>query len=86
MIGTGDRVSFGRRTRGRLSVGLWAYPAPIDFDQDGRTDLIVGCTDRPSSGIYLFRNTGTNRAPLFDRAQWLAERKTWWLPISTATA
>ncbi|MEK7753770.1 MAG: VCBS repeat-containing protein, partial [Acidobacteriota bacterium] len=75
MIGNGARVGYGRPTRGRLSVGLWAYPAPIDFDQDGRMDLIVGCTDRPSNGIYLFRNIGTNREPLFDRAVWLGPGK-----------
>ena len=75
MIGNGARVGYGRPTRGRLSVGLWAYPAPIDFDQDGRMDLIVGCTDRPSNGIYLFRNLGTNREPLFDRAVWLGPGK-----------
>lgn len=68
MAGNGDRVGYGRPTRGRLSVGLWAYPAPIDYDRDGRMDLIVGCTDRPYNGIYLFRNIGANREPLFERA------------------
>ncbi len=70
MIGNGERVTYGRSgVRGRLSVGLWAYPAPLDFDGDGDTDLLVGCTDRPSNGIYLFRNIGSNAAPLFDRGE-----------------
>ncbi|MGH9627366.1 MAG: FG-GAP repeat domain-containing protein, partial [Bryobacteraceae bacterium] len=72
MIGTGDRVTFGRTgVRGRLAVGLWAYPAALDFDGDGSLDLIVSCTDRPYNGIYLFRNLGTNASPLYDRAEWL---------------
>ncbi|HWQ52365.1 MAG TPA: VCBS repeat-containing protein [Bryobacteraceae bacterium] len=72
MIGTGDRITYGRTgVKGRLSVGLWAYPAALDFDGDGNLDLIVSCTDRPYNGIYLFRNLGTTAAPLFDRAEWL---------------
>jgi hypothetical protein len=42
-----------------LGVGLWAWPLPMDFDNDGLMDLVVACTDRPSNGIYVFRNTGT---------------------------
>jgi hypothetical protein len=72
MVGAGERVSYGRPgVRGRLSVGLWAYPAPLDLDGDGAMDLIVSCTDRPSNGTYLFRNLGTNARPRFDRAEWL---------------
>jgi hypothetical protein len=41
-----------------LGVGLWAWPLPMDFDEDGLMDLVVACTDRPSNGIYVFRNTG----------------------------
>jgi hypothetical protein len=72
MIGTGERITYGRAgVRGKLSVGLWAYPAPLDFDGDGSIDLIVSCTDRPSNGTYLFRNLGSNSKPLFARAEWL---------------
>ena len=72
MVGAGDRVTYGAAgVRGRLSVGLWAYPAAIDMDGDGNLDLIVACTDHPYNGIYLFRNLGTNAKPLFDRAEWL---------------
>jgi hypothetical protein len=71
MIGTGDRMMYGRPTRGKLSVGLWAYPAVLDMDGDGALDLIVACTDHPYNGIYLFHNIGSNAEPLFDRAEWL---------------
>ena len=76
MIGTGDRVTYGRAgVRGRLAVGLWAYPAPLDIDRDGNMDLIVSCADRPYNGTYLFRNLQTNEQPLFDRALWLGPGK-----------
>ncbi len=76
MIGTGDRVTYGRPgVRGRLAVGLWAHPAPLDFDRDGNMDLVVSCADRPYNGTYLFRNLQTNDRPLFDRAVWLGPGK-----------
>ena len=74
LVGTGDRVTYGRAgVRGNLAVGLWAFPAAIDMDDDGDTDLIVSCADRPYRGIYLFRNIGSNSKPLFDRGEWLGD-------------
>lgn len=71
MVGTGDRITFGRvGVKGKLAVGLWGHPAPVDYDGDGKLDMIVGCSDRPYNGIYYFRNIGTQEEPLFDRAEW----------------
>jgi hypothetical protein len=76
MVGTGDRITYGRLgVRNKLAAGLWGHPAPLDFDDDGDMDLIVGCSDRPYNGTYLFRNIGSNEEPLFDRAEWLGPGK-----------
>ena len=72
MAGTGDRVTFGHPgVRGPVAVGLWPHPSAFDFDGDGNIDLVVTCADRPSNGIYLFRNLASNAKPLFDRGEWL---------------
>ena len=39
-----------------LGVGLWAFPMPIDYDDDGDMDLLIGSMDKPSRGTYLFEN------------------------------
>ena len=41
-----------------LGVGLWAWPLPMDFNDNGLTDLLVVCTDMPSNGVYFFENSG----------------------------
>ena len=37
-----------------LGVGLWAFPLPMDFDGDGKFDLVVDCPDKPYHGTYVF--------------------------------
>lgn len=72
MIGTGDRITYGRPgVRGRVAVGLWPHPTAFDVDDDGDTDLVIGCSDRPFNGIYLFRNIGNDEEPLYERGEWL---------------
>ena len=41
-----------------LRVGLWAWPLPMDYNDNGLTDLVVVCTDTPYNGVYFFENTG----------------------------
>src|SRR5262245_1744340 len=41
-----------------LGVGLWAWPLPMDYNQDGLMDLVVVCTDRPYNGTWFFENSG----------------------------
>ncbi|MBP85604.1 MAG: hypothetical protein CMJ64_02635 [Planctomycetaceae bacterium] len=49
-----------------LSVGLWSWPLPMDFDEDGDHDLLVVCPDKPYNGTYFFENTsGDEKLPVF---------------------
>jgi hypothetical protein len=41
-----------------LGVGLWAWPLPIDYNEDGLMDLVVVCTDKPYNGTWFFENSG----------------------------
>jgi hypothetical protein len=47
-----------------LGVGLWAWPLPIDYNQDGLMDLVVVCTDKPYNGTWFFENSGQIDAQL----------------------
>ena len=55
-----------------LGVGLWADPIPLDWDGDGTNDLLVTCRDKPSHGMYFFKNTGND---LFAPGKRIAEGK-----------
>jgi hypothetical protein len=49
-----------------LAVGLWAWPIPMDFNGDGKMDLVVVCPDTPSNGTWYFENIGPDpEHPLF---------------------
>jgi len=56
-----------------LGVGLWAWPLPMDYNEDGLMDLVVACTDTPSNGVYVFLNTGrfdpVTELPLFSAGE-----------------
>lgn len=62
-----------------LGVGLWAWPIPMDYDDDGLSDLVVVCTDKPYNGVYFFKNSGIidskNGLPVFNKAVRLGDAK-----------
>ncbi len=73
MVGSGDRVTYGRvGVRGKLAVGLYSHAIALDWDNDGDMDLIVASPDRPYNGTFFFRNIGSQAAPLYDSAVYLA--------------
>ncbi len=47
-----------------LGVGLWAWPLPLDYNEDGLMDLVVVCTDKPYNGTWYFENSGQVDAQL----------------------
>ena len=56
-----------------LAVGLWAQPIPLDYDHDGKTDLLVSCSGTPYNGLYFFKNISNGHSLLFDKGIKLAE-------------
>jgi hypothetical protein len=57
-----------------------AHPLLLDWDGDGKMDLVLGV--QSSNGIYpawkeyrLYRNTGTNAAPIYDKYQLFCDDK-----------
>jgi hypothetical protein len=60
-----------------LGVGLWAWPLPMDYNGDGRMDLVVVCTDTPHNGTWYFENNGTidseRGLPIFNPAVLIGE-------------
>jgi len=75
MVGTGDRLTFGASTRGRLAVGLYAHVAVLDIDGDNVPDLVISSPDRPYNGIYYFKNIGSREKPFYARAEWWGPAK-----------
>jgi len=55
----GVYVKAGRR---ELNVGSYASPCVVDWNEDGKKDLVMGNDKRR---IYVFLNEGTNEQPIF---------------------
>lgn len=56
-----------------LKVGLWAWPAAVDYDGDGRLDLVVSCSDVPYGGTHVFVNPGGGVLPVFKKGRRVAK-------------
>lgn len=67
-----------------LQVGLWAWPAVMDYDDDGDMDLVVSCPCGPYNGIFLFRNPGGSAKPIFGKAEKVGEKGVWSFVRSTS--
>jgi len=69
-----------------LKVGLRGWPLPMDYNENGLTDLVVVCTDTPYDGAYLFTNLGKNDSisglPIFSSAKRLGDAKKHLRPIN----
>ncbi|RMG18554.1 MAG: VCBS repeat-containing protein [Bacteroidetes bacterium] len=62
-----EKIAYQNQVHPFLKVGLWAWPLPVDYDQDGDLDLLVSCPDKPYNGIYFFENKqGNVEMPLFE--------------------
>lgn len=68
-----------------LGAGLSAWPLPIDFNKDGRLDLVIVCTSAQSKGTYYFANTGETdqetNLPIFRKTK-TSETGTPWPQVS----
>ncbi len=49
--------------------GLFAIPDVVDWDEDGRKDLLVGQGDPGKIRLYL--NQGTDQAPVFNGSSFI---------------
>lgn len=77
LINTGTDASpvfssstFVKLGTGNLDAGSRSAPVAVDWDRDGRKDLIVGSTD---GKIRYYRNVGTDAAPTFSTTTMLRD-------------
>jgi TolB-like protein len=65
-VGTNQQPAFGKPIKlngGKLDVGSNSSPEVVDWDGDGKKDLVIGNSD---GEIRVYLNKGTNHEPQFD--------------------
>jgi hypothetical protein len=71
MVGVGDEVYYnGPRWRPIAAPGMHTIPLAVDWDGDGRVDVIStshysNAQGMPWAGVFFWRNIGSNRRPRF---------------------
>jgi len=72
LVGCGDTFLFNNGQPGPLDVSMSATARFLDWDGDGKPDLLVGSSQSREYGtapergcIYFFKNIGTRQSPLF---------------------
>ncbi len=70
LVGNGDCLHFNDGKLHPLHVGMTANPVAVDWDGDGKTDIIspqiyTFTRESPRFCMRFFRNEGTNKKPFF---------------------
>jgi len=73
---TGHKEAFPYVNTGTTPIDIGNYSAPyvVDWDGDGKQDLVVGEGSYSANSVYLYRNIGSAASPEFSKKQryWLA--------------
>lgn len=82
LVGDGDNFLFNNGQPGRIDVGMSASVRYVDWDGDGKKDLLIGSSETHEYGvpwehcyIYFYKNIGTASAPLFSPGFQLKDQK-----------
>jgi hypothetical protein len=64
------RLEFEKRLLDGSEIGM-LFPTFVDFDGDGKIDLVVGVNSWGHDGrLLVYLNRGTNAAPVYAKPYW----------------
>ncbi|MFA5859509.1 MAG: hypothetical protein WC955_10665 [Elusimicrobiota bacterium] len=72
----GNVIRVGKGVWGAKDIdGFFAKPHIVDWDSDGKPDILIACGDRKKSGILFYRNIGTAKdgTPLLKNEGFLSD-------------